>query len=72
MCNYESYGCGCKRNGVSACVVQDVLLHIQGLHCGEGIFYLEDHVGQEALSSNLLPNIRFVRKFLLQVFLIIC
>jgi hypothetical protein len=33
---------------------------------------LEDHVGQEALSSNLLPNIRFVRKFLLQVFLIIC
>jgi hypothetical protein len=49
-----------------------IFLHIQGLHCREGIFDLEDHVGQEALSSNLLPKIRFVKKFLLQVFLIIC
>jgi hypothetical protein len=49
-----------------------ILLRIQGLHCGEGIFDLEDHVEQEALSSNLLPKIGFVKKFLLQVFLIIC
>jgi len=40
-----------------------ILLHIQGLHCGEGIFDMEDHVGQEALSSNLLPKLEFVKKY---------
>jgi len=33
-----------------------ILLHIQGLHCKEGIFDLEDHVGQEALSFQLVAK----------------
>jgi hypothetical protein len=38
--------------------------HVQGLNYGEGIYESEDHVGEEALSSNLLPRLGLVKKFL--------
>jgi hypothetical protein len=37
-------------------------MHIQGLNFAKGVYELEDHVGQEALSSNLLSKLGFVKK----------
>jgi hypothetical protein len=41
---------------------KNILLHVQGLNCREGIYKLEDHVGQEALNSNLLLKLELVKK----------
>jgi hypothetical protein len=49
---------------------KSIILHIQGLNYGENVYELEDHVGHEALNSNLLPKLGLIKKFLLQVFLI--
>jgi len=32
---------------------KSILLHVQGLNYGEGIYELENHVGEETLNSNL-------------------
>jgi hypothetical protein len=42
-----------------------ILLHVQGLNCGKGVYELEDNVGQEALSLNLMPKLGLIKKFLL-------
>lgn len=41
--------------------LESILLHIQGLNCGEGVYELEDHVGQKALNLNSLPKLGFVK-----------
>jgi len=41
---------------------ENILMHIQGLNFAKGVYELEDHVGQEALSSNLLSKLGFVKK----------
>jgi hypothetical protein len=51
---------------------KNILLHIQGLNCEKNVYELEDHVRQEALSSNLLLKLRPIKKFFMQVFPIIC
>jgi len=33
---------------------KNIPLHVQGLNYGKGVYELEDHVGEKALSSNLL------------------
>jgi len=43
---------------------KSILFHIQGLNYGEGVYELEDHVRQRALSLNLLPKLGFVKKIL--------
>jgi hypothetical protein len=45
-----------------------ILLHVQGLHYREGIFDLEDHVGQKALSSDLLLKLGLIKKIPLASF----
>ncbi len=42
-----------------------IFLHIQMLNCGEGVYELEDRVGEETLSSNLPPKLGPIKKFLL-------
>jgi hypothetical protein len=39
-----------------------ILLHIQRLNSGKGVYELEVHVGQEALSSNSLRKLGFAKK----------
>ncbi len=39
-------------------------LHIQKQNCGKGVYELEDHVAEKALSLNLLPKFGHVRKIL--------
>ncbi len=41
---------------------ENILLHVQGLNCGENIYELKDHVGQEAFSSNLLLKFGLVKR----------
>jgi hypothetical protein len=41
---------------------ENIIMHIQGLNYGKGVYELEDHVGQKILSSNLLPKLGFVKK----------
>jgi hypothetical protein len=58
---------------VPKCVLfENIIMHIQGLKCGKGVYDMEDHVGQEAFSSNLLPKFGLVRKCILHVFPITC
>jgi hypothetical protein len=38
------------------------------LNCGKGVYELEDHVGEEALNSNLPPKLGPIKKMPLQVF----
>ncbi len=40
---------------------ENILLHIQGLKCGENVYELEDHVGHEALNSNLLAKLGLIK-----------
>ncbi len=40
---------------------KSIFLHIQGLNYGKGVHELEDHVGHETLSSNLLPKLGFIK-----------
>jgi hypothetical protein len=39
-------------------------LHVQELNYNEGVYDLEDHDGEEALSSNLLPKLEPTKKTL--------
>jgi hypothetical protein len=41
-------------NGVKMRLLESIFIHIQRLNFGKGVYELEDHVGQEALSLNLL------------------
>jgi hypothetical protein len=45
---------GARENGVKVHLFENILLHIQGLNFGKGIYELGDHVGRKALSLNLL------------------
>jgi len=45
-------------------------LHVQKLNYREGVYELDDHVGDEALSLSLILKFRLAKKLLLQVFLI--
>jgi hypothetical protein len=40
---------------------KNIPLHVQGLNCGESVYELEDHVGEEALSSNLLLELGSIK-----------
>jgi len=51
-------------------LLENIPLHIQ-LNYNEGVYDLEDHDGEEALSSNLLPKLEPTKK-ILQVFLVTC
>ncbi len=52
---------GVKDNGVKHELFDSIPLHVQGLNCGEGVYELEDHVGEEALSSNLPLELRPIK-----------
>ncbi len=39
-------------------------LHIEEQNCGKGVYELEDHIVEEALSLNLMPKFGHVRKIL--------
>jgi len=41
---------------------KNIFLHIQGLNYREGVYELEDHVGQEILNSNLLLKLRPIKR----------
>jgi len=43
-------------------LLENIFLHFQGLNCRKGIYELEDHVGQEALNSNLLLKLKPIKK----------
>jgi hypothetical protein len=43
---------------------KNIPLHVQGLNCGEGVYELEDHVGEETLSSNLLLELGSVKRII--------
>jgi hypothetical protein len=45
-------------------VFKNIPLHVQGLNCGEGVYELEDHVGEETLSSNLLLELGSVKRII--------
>ncbi len=38
-------------------LLESISLHVQKLNCQEGVYELEDHVGEMALSLNLLPKL---------------
>jgi hypothetical protein len=39
---------------------ESIPLHVQKLNCEKGVYELEDHIGEEALNSNLLPKLELV------------
>ncbi len=41
---------------------ESIPLHVQGQNYGEGIYELEDHVGEKALNSNLTLKLGLVKK----------
>jgi hypothetical protein len=43
---------------------KNIPLHVQGLNCGEGVYELEDHVGEETLSSNLLLELGSIKRII--------
>ncbi len=43
---------------------QNILLHILRLNCDESVYELRDHVGEEALNSNLRPKLGLAKKIL--------
>ncbi len=49
-------------------LLKSILLHIQEFFFREGIYELEDHVGEEVLHSKLPPKLGLTRKFLLTSF----
>jgi hypothetical protein len=49
-------------------VFKNIPLHVQGLNYGEGVYELEDCVGEKALSSNLPLKLHPLKKFLLEIF----
>jgi hypothetical protein len=50
---------------------KNIPLNVQELTYNESVYDLENHDGEEALSSNLLPKLEPTKK-LLQVFLVTC
>jgi hypothetical protein len=54
-----------KKIMLKCLLLDSILLHAQGLNCGKGVYELEDNVGQEALSSNLMQKLGFIKKFFL-------
>jgi hypothetical protein len=44
---------------------KNIPLRVSGLNYGEGVYELEDCVGEEALSSNLPPNLGLMKKKIL-------
>ncbi len=51
---------------------ESISLHVQELNCGEGVYELEDHVGEMALNSNLLTKLGLAKITPLANFLVIC
>jgi hypothetical protein len=47
---------------------ESIPLHVQGLNYGKGIYELEDCVGEEALSLNLMLKLGPIKKFPLTSF----
>jgi hypothetical protein len=45
-------------------LLKNIPLHIQGLNYREGVYELKDHVGQEALNSNLLLKLRPIKRII--------
>jgi len=43
---------------------ENIPLHVQELNYNEGVYDLEDHDGEEALNSNLLPKLELTKKTL--------
>jgi len=49
-------------------LLESIPLHVQALNYGELVYELKNHVGEEALSSNLTLELGPIKKFLLQIF----
>jgi hypothetical protein len=47
-------------------LLENILLHVQGLNYEKCVHELKDHVGHEALSLNLLLKLGPIKEFLLQ------
>jgi len=47
---------------------ENIPLHVQKLNCKECIYELKDHVGEEALSLNLLLKLRLAKRTFLASF----
>jgi hypothetical protein len=43
-------------------LLKSIFLHVQTLNYGEGVYELEDRVGEEALNSNLPPKLGPIKK----------
>jgi hypothetical protein len=53
---------GLRENGVKRKLLENIPLHTQEQKCGTNIYELEDHVGEEGLSSNLMLKLGFAKK----------
>ncbi len=51
-----------RENGIRTLVVREYSLAHPRTNCGEGVYELKDHVGQEALNLNSLPKLGFVKR----------
>jgi hypothetical protein len=57
----------CQKMWVQKIMVQkhelfkSISLHVQGLNCGKCVYELQDHIGKEALSSNLSLKLRPIK-----------
>jgi hypothetical protein len=47
---------------------ENIPLHVQELNYEKGVYELEDHVGEKALGSNLLPKLGFAKRYFLTSF----
>jgi hypothetical protein len=47
---------------------ENIPLHVQELNYEKGVYKLEDHVGEKALGSNLLPKLGFAKRYFLTSF----
>jgi hypothetical protein len=45
-------------------LLENIILHIQELNYGKGVYELEGHVGEEALNLDLLPKLGLSKKTL--------
>jgi hypothetical protein len=50
-------------------LLDNILLHVQGLNCEKCVYELEDNVEQKALNLNLMSKLRLTKKILLVGFL---
>jgi hypothetical protein len=52
-----------QRKMVPKCeLLESISLHVQEQNCQEGVYELEDHVGEMALSLNLLPKLGLAKR----------